>query len=77
MGLGGIALASLLGGVAFYDGGATWRGVDGDSGWRSALGGGLRWPAEGSLFVRVDLARPGGADAPQDWQAYWRVQVPF
>lgn len=60
--------------IAFYDGGAV-AGDEGSAGWRSGAGLGARWPASGSWFLRVDVARPlGGGD---DFRGILRVQLPL
>lgn len=63
--------------IGFYDAGGTWSRVSGDSGFKSDWGLGLRFPADGSTFVRFELSRPIGGDAARATRRMWRLQLPL
>jgi hemolysin activation/secretion protein len=63
--------------AVFYDGGVAWdSGVTG-AGWKSAIGAGIKWPASGSVFARVDVARAVGDPHESKVRVGGRVQIPF
>jgi len=63
--------------IGFYDAGGTWSRGSGGSGLKSNWGAGLRFPAEGSTFLRFELARPIGGDGPRATRRLWRLQLPL
>jgi len=63
--------------VVFYDGGATWsQGVSG-AGFKSGIGAGLRWPATGGAFARLEIARALDDRVADRTRTLFRVQLPF
>ncbi len=63
--------------VAFYDGGSVWSdGVSG-AGFKSGIGAGLRWPATGGAFVRLEVARALDDTLADQTRTLFRVQLPF
>lgn len=63
--------------IVFTDAGGTWSRVSGDSGFQSDWGLGLRFPADGSTFLRFELARPTSGAGPRLTRRMWRLQLPF
>jgi len=65
--------------IPFYDGGALFGGGAASTGWKHDGGLGLRWPAESSVFARVDAAVPFNPGAGRDRSVKWnlRIQIPF
>jgi outer membrane protein assembly factor BamA len=63
--------------VAFYDGGATWSENVSGAGFKSGVGAGLRWPANGGAFARLEIARALADGAVDETRTLLRVQLPF
>jgi len=63
--------------VAFYDGGEVWEAGEAGPGFKSALGLGLRWPATGGAFLRLELAWALDDAFEGRSQTLVRVQLPF
>jgi len=63
--------------LAFYDGGRAWEGGTDGPGWKSDLGLGLRWPATGGAFLRLEWARVLGEQQGDGSRTLFRVQIPF
>ncbi|HJS57265.1 MAG TPA: BamA/TamA family outer membrane protein [Vicinamibacteria bacterium] len=63
--------------LAFYDGGSTWsEGISGP-GFKSGIGAGLRWPASGGAFLRLEFARALDDELADKTRTLFRVQLPF
>lgn len=63
--------------VAFYDGGEVWSEGAPGKGFKSGIGAGLRWPATGGAFLRLELARPLDDALADKTRTLFRVQLPF
>lgn len=63
--------------VAFYDGGEAWDAGGDGPGFKSDLGLGLRWPATGGAFLRLEWAWALDDAFEDRSQTLFRVQIPF
>jgi len=68
----GLPRASL-----FYDGGDVWQHGRPAPGWKSGAGVGLRWPATGSAFLRLEQAWALDDSFEDPSRTLFRVQIPF
>ncbi len=61
----------------FYDGGDVWQHGRPAPGWKSGVGGGLRWPATGTAFLRLEWAWALSDVFEDRSRTLFRVQIPF
>jgi hypothetical protein len=63
--------------VAFWDGGEAWEAGAEGPGFKSDAGLGLRWPATGGAFLRLEWAWALDDELEDRSQTLFRVQLPF